>query len=48
MSEGRNVVVFGVPAYDIWKTEKGLKLLSPAHFGYEGEFKLLNTAINGI
>ncbi|RKL64028.1 DUF917 domain-containing protein [Thermoanaerobacteraceae bacterium SP2] len=43
MSEGRNVVVFGVPAYEIWKTEKGLKLLSPAHFGYEGEFKLLNT-----
>lgn len=42
MSDGKNVVVFGVPAYDIWKSEDGLKLLSPGHFGFEGEYRMLD------
>ncbi|MEM3730480.1 MAG: DUF917 domain-containing protein [Candidatus Bathyarchaeia archaeon] len=33
-AENREVVVIGVPAHPIWRTERGLKLFGPAHFGY--------------
>jgi DUF917 family protein len=33
-TKGRKVVVAGVPAHPIWRTEKGLKLFGPNHFGY--------------
>ena len=36
---GREVVVVGVRAEDIWRTEKGLKLLGPKHFGYDIPYK---------
>jgi len=32
-------VVVGVRAEDIWRTEKGLKLLGPRHFGYNIPYK---------
>lgn len=31
---GREVVVVGIPAHPIWRTEKGLKLFGPAHFDF--------------
>jgi len=33
--EGGEVAVVGIPAHPIWRTEKGLKLFGPAHFGYD-------------
>lgn len=34
-TRGKDVVVIGVPAHPMWRSEKGLKLFGPAHFGYE-------------
>lgn len=36
---GRPVVVFGVQAYELWRTERGLELFSPKYFGYDIEYK---------
>ena len=36
--ERRNVVVFGRKAHDLWRTEKGLELFSPKHFGFNIEY----------
>ena len=36
---GRKVVVVGVRAEDIWRTEKGLKLLGPKHFDVDIAYK---------
>ena len=36
---GRKVVVVGVRAEDIWRTEKGLKLLGPKHFDFDIPYK---------
>ncbi|MFQ6126969.1 MAG: DUF917 domain-containing protein [Candidatus Heimdallarchaeota archaeon] len=35
---GRPVVVFGVPAHELWRTERGLELFSPKYFGYDIEY----------
>jgi DUF917 family protein len=32
---GRKVVVFGLTAANIWRTERGLKAFSPKHFGFD-------------
>lgn len=34
-TRGRKVVVIGVPAPSIWRTERGLELFGPKHFDYE-------------
>jgi len=34
----REVVVIGRNAHEIWRTEKGLKLFSPKHFGFNIEY----------
>jgi len=36
---GRKVVVVGVKSEDIWRTEKGLKLLGPKHFDFDIPYK---------
>ena len=36
---GRKVVVVGVKAEDIWRTEKGLRLLGPKHFDFDIPYK---------
>lgn len=33
--EGREVSVIGIPAAGIWKTEKGLEIFGPRHFGFD-------------
>jgi len=38
---GKNVVVYGIPAIDAWKTPKGIELFEPRHFGYEIAYKPL-------
>jgi len=36
---GREVVVLGKKAHKMWRTEEGLKLFSPKHFGFDIEYK---------
>ena len=38
-TEGREVSVIGVKADDIWRTNRGLKIFNPRHFGFEIEYK---------
>ncbi len=32
---GMELIVFGVPSHPIWRTQKGLEVLSPGHFGFD-------------
>ncbi|MGB9778173.1 MAG: DUF917 domain-containing protein [Candidatus Bathyarchaeales archaeon] len=47
-TKGRNVVVVGIPAHPIWRTEKGLKLFGPTHFGYDISYTPLEEIIGKI
>ena len=38
LSKGMKVTVIGMKAPEAWRTEKGLKVLSPKHFGFEEEY----------
>ena len=38
-SPGRKVSVVGVKAVDCWRTERGLQIYNPGHFGFDIEFK---------
>jgi len=42
---GRKVAVVGVRAEDIWRTEKGLKLLGPKHFDFDIPYKPIEKII---
>lgn len=42
---GRPVVVFGVQAYELWRTERGLELFSPKYFGYDIEYKPIENLV---
>lgn len=43
---GRDVAVIGVRAEDIWRTEKGLKLLGPKHFDYDIPYRPIEKIIS--
>jgi len=34
-TQGRKVSVIGVKAVDVWRTERGLKIYNPRHFGFD-------------
>jgi len=36
---GKEVTVFKVEAYDAWRTDKGLEIFSPKHFGYDIRYR---------
>ena len=38
---GKKVVVVGMPAADIWRSDQGIELFGPRHFGYDIDFKQL-------
>jgi DUF917 family protein len=38
-TKGREVSIIGVKADDIWRTERGLKIFNPKHFGFDIEYK---------
>jgi len=42
---GRKVVVVGVRSDDIWRTEKGLKLLGPKHFDFDIPYRPIEEII---
>jgi len=42
---GRKVVVVGVRAEDMWRTEKGLKLLGPKHFDFDIPYRPMEEII---
>jgi len=42
---GRSVVVFGVPAHELWRTERGLELFAPKHFGYDIDYVPLEDVV---
>jgi len=33
--KGENVIVFGIPAIEAWKSQSGIRLFEPAHFGFD-------------
>ncbi len=39
LNVGDKVTVFGIPSDQIWKTKKGLEILSPCSFGYDFKYK---------
>ena len=47
-SAGREVVVIGIPAHPLWRTEKGLKIFGPTHFGYDIPYTPLEEIIEKI
>lgn len=36
---GRKVAVVGVPAVDVWRSERGLRIYNPGHFGFNIKFR---------
>lgn len=36
--EGAEVVMVGVPAHQLWRTEKGIEVLGPRHFGFDFDY----------
>ncbi|MEM4727584.1 MAG: DUF917 domain-containing protein [Candidatus Bathyarchaeia archaeon] len=38
-TEGRGISIIGVKADDIWRTDRGLKIFNPRHFGFDIEYK---------
>jgi len=39
IAEGREVVTIGIKAPDIWRTRRGLELLTPKYFGFDIEYR---------
>ena len=39
LAKGKGVVVLGMRAPDMWRTERGLELLSPRYFGFDVEYR---------
>ena len=46
--EGREVVVIGKRAHELWRTEKGLELFSPKHFGFDIEYTPIEQIVSEI
>ena len=42
---GKRVAVVGVRAEDVWRTEKGLKLLGPKHFDFDVPYRPIEKAV---
>ncbi|MEM3596782.1 MAG: DUF917 domain-containing protein [Candidatus Bathyarchaeia archaeon] len=46
---GKSVVVVGIKCADVWRTDKGIKLFGPEHFGFDIKYtpieKLLNAKV---
>ena len=38
-ASGREVAIIGVKAADLWRTERGLRIYNPRHFGFEIRYK---------
>ncbi len=45
LSEGREVQVIGIRAPDMWRTERGIQLLSPKYFGFNVEYRPIEDII---
>lgn len=43
---GRSVVVVGIKCADIWRTDKGLRLFGPEHFGFDIKYTPIEKLIN--
>jgi DUF917 family protein len=44
VAEGARVVVFGTPALGLWRSERGVALCGPKHFGFAHEFRPITGA----
>jgi len=42
LNEGTNVIIFGIPAPERFRSPEALKLLGPKHFGFDFKAKLLS------
>lgn len=45
LTNGRDVVVVGIRAPAMWRTVRGLELLNPKYFGYDVEYRPIETII---
>jgi DUF917 family protein len=37
-TQGRKVAVVGVKAVDCWRTERGIQIYNPKHFGFDLDY----------
>ena len=44
-TQGRKVAVWGMKAAAPWRTERGLKIFNPKHFGFDMEYKPIEDAL---
>ncbi len=44
---GREVIVLGMRAYKAWRTERGMEIFSPKHFGYDIDSDLEERKVKG-
>jgi len=42
---GRRVAVVGVKAVEVWRTERGLKIYNPRHFGFDIEYRPIEEVV---
>ena len=42
---GRRVSVVGVRAVDLWRTERGLRIFNPGHFGFDIEYRPIEEVV---
>lgn len=45
--KGREVVVIGIKAPDIWRTPRGLEILTPRYFGFDIEYRPIEEIMEG-
>jgi DUF917 family protein len=45
-AENREVAVLGVRADDIWRSQRGLEIFNPGHFGFEIDYKPIESIVN--
>jgi len=43
--EGMDVTVFGIPPHPLWRTQKGIDLVSATHFGYDLPYRPLEEVV---
>jgi len=47
LREGREVVVIGIRAPDLWRTPKGLEILTPRYFGFDIDYRPIEEIMEG-
>ncbi|RLI33837.1 DUF917 domain-containing protein, partial [Candidatus Bathyarchaeota archaeon] len=47
LRKGREVAVIGIKAPDLWRTPRGLEILTPRYFGFDIEYRPIEEIMKG-